>query len=190
MEDLKRKLYPLAAFLVVIWVVEIVNLVSGRALVDLGILPRTVSGLIGIPLAPFLHGSLIHAISNTLPMLVLGGLVLTTGEKRFVPTTIGIVLLGGLAVWLVARGNYHVGASGLVFGYFGVLVTRAVMERSPLKILVGVVVVVVYGGLLFGALPTRPWISFESHIFGLLAGIAIVWLENKYDARGGEGAPE
>ncbi len=178
---MRKKIYPLATILVVIWVVEGVNLATGNNLYVWGILPRDFSGLIGIPLAPFIHGSLIHAISNTLPLVILGGLVLTTGERRFVPTTIAIVVVGGALVWLMGRGKLHVGASGLVFGYIGVLLTRAVMERSFLKMLVGIAVVLVYGGLIFGVLPTQPLVSFESHLFGLLAGVGIVWLENKLD---------
>ena len=178
---MRQKFYPLAAILVVIWVVEVVNLLTGHEFHVWGIMPRDFSGLVGIPLAPFIHGSLLHAISNTLPLVILGGLVLTTGERRFVPTTIAIVVVGGALVWLMGRGNFHVGASGLVFGYFGVLLTRAAMERSFLKMLVGIAVVLFYGGLIFGVLPSQPHVSFESHLFGLLAGVGIVWLENKLD---------
>jgi len=134
MEGIKNNFIPLIVFVVAIWVVEAVNFILGHGLTAWGILPRQASGLIGIPLAPFLHGGLWHAASNTLPLLILGSLMLIGGRARFWAVTTGIVLLGGFLVWLFARNALHVGASGLVFGYFGALLARAYIERSLLAI--------------------------------------------------------
>ena len=108
------------------------------------------SGLIGVPLAPLLHTGLWHAASNTLPLLVLGGLMLIAGSVRFWTITTGIVLLGGFLVWLFARNAPHVGASGLVFGYFGALLARAYFERSLLAIAIAIAcaTMILYGGIL------------------------------------------
>ncbi len=97
----------------------------------------------------------------------------------FWETTVNVTLLSGALVWIFAREAYHVGASGLVFGYFGVILARAYIERSIIAIAIAVVTVLAYGGLLFGILPLRSHVSFESHLFGLIAGIAIVWLNRK-----------
>ncbi len=175
---------PLAILLAVIWVVEAVNLVMGHGLANWGILPRDSSGLIGIPLAPFIHGSLVHAISNTIPLIVLGGLTLMAGRGRFWEATILIVLLSGALVWVFARGAYHIGASGLVFGYFGILLGRAVFERSILSFVIAAITVALYGGLIWGVLPTRTYISFEAHLFGMIAGIVVAWLERKFGKTG------
>ncbi len=179
MNFITKTLGPVITLLTVMWVVEAMNLALGHGLTTWGILPRSVSGLIGIPLAPFIHAGLWHAISNTVPIFILGGLMLSTGKERFWRITVTIILLSGVLVWLFARSSYHVGASGLVFGYFGALLTRAVIERSMASITIAIVTVTLYGGLLWGVLPLRSYISFEGHFFGLLAGIAVVWLASK-----------
>lgn len=184
MENLKQQFQPLVILLGVIWVVEVVNFVLGHRLTSWGILPRSLGGLIGIPLAPFIHAGLWHAVSNTIPLIILGGLTMTMGTRRFWSLSVGIVLLSGLAVWLFARGSFHVGASGLVFGYFGALLARAVLERSIVSILVGFVTITMFGGLLWGVLPLRSHISFEGHLFGLLAGIAMIWFDHRYSGKG------
>ncbi|MEH6497721.1 MAG: rhomboid family intramembrane serine protease [Pseudomonas marincola] len=176
MNLLFTKLKPVLFLLAVVWAVEIVNLLMGHSLSSFGILPRTISGLVGIPLAPFLHAGLWHAISNTLPFLILGGLLLTNGQDKFWVTTIFIILLSGLLVWLFARGSYHVGASALIFGYFGALLGRAFFERSFSSLIVAAITVVLYGGLLWGILPVRSYISFEGHFFGLVSGVFCSWV--------------
>ncbi len=175
---------PLIFLLAVIWGVEAVNLIMGHGLASWGILPRSISGLIGIPLAPFIHGSLVHAVSNTVPLIVLGGLTLTAGRGRFWEATILIVLLSGALVWIFARGAYHIGASGLVFGYFGILLARAVFERSIVSFAIAAITVALYGGLIWGVLPSRSYISFEAHLFGLIAGVAVAWLERRFGETG------
>ena len=173
--QIKERLAPVLILVAIIWVVELVNLVSGHRLTAYGIQPRTLSGLIGIPLAPFIHASLWHAISNTLPLLVLGGLTLTLKRNSFWNLTITIALVSGALVWIFARSSVHVGASGLVFGYFGALLAAAIFERSVLTIVVAIATVTLYGGLIWGVLPSRSYISFESHLFGLVAGVLTVW---------------
>ena len=180
MEGIKNNFIPLIVFVVAIWVVEAVNFILGHGLTAWGILPRQVSGLIGIPLAPFLHGGLWHAASNTLPLLILGSLMLIGGRARFWAMTTGIVLLGGFLVWLFARNALHVGASGLVFGYFGALLARAYIERSLLAIAIAGATMILFGGMLWGVLPLRSYISFEGHLFGLVAGVAMAWLSHRY----------
>ena len=171
-----KNFIPLLIFVAVIWIVELVNFFLGHELLVCGILPRQMSGLIGIPLAPFLHGGLWHAASNTPPLLILGSLMLISDRTRFWTISAGIILLGGLLVWLVARSALHVGASGLVFGYFGALLARAYFERSLLAIALACVTMMLYGGMLWGILPLRSFISFEGHFFGLVAGAVVVRL--------------
>ncbi len=177
-DKILRKLSPVLGLLAVIWIIELVNLVTGHALAQFGIVPRTIGGLVGVPLAPFLHFGLVHAFSNTLPMLVLGGLLLASNGSRFWHVTIAGILGGGLLTWAFARGvpHVHVGASGLLFAYFGYLVTRGIVERSLSSLAVTALVVLLYGGMIWGVLPTRPFVSFESHLFGFIVGVAIAWM--------------
>ncbi len=157
--------------LAVMWVVEIINGFIGHRLSLWGILPRTTPGLIGIPLSPFLHGSFNHVLSNTIPFLVLGGLVGLRGGQKLVGISLFIIVAGGAGVWLLGRPAIHVGASGLVFGYFGYLVANGWFDRRPLSILAAIAVIVVYGSLVFGVIPTTGFVSWEAHLFGLLAGV-------------------
>ena len=180
MNFLKIKLQSLFSLVAVIWIVEIVNFCLGHSLTVWGILPRNLSGLIGVPLAPFIHAGFWHAVSNTIPLIILGGLTMIEGRKRFWTLTVGTILLSGIFVWLFARGAYHVGASGLIFGYFGALLARAVIEHTILSIVIAFITIAMYGGLLWGVLPIWGYFSFEGHLFGLFAGIAIVWFDYKF----------
>ncbi len=175
-----NRFQPVLILVALIWIVEVVNLFLGHRLVSLGILPRSFTGLIGIPLAPMLHSGFWHAVSNTVPLLILGALTLAGGKRMFWETTVNVTLLSGALVWIFAREAYHVGASGLVFGYFGVILARAYIERSITAIAIAVVTVMAYGGLLWGILPLRSYVSFESHLFGLIAGFVVVWLDRKF----------
>ncbi len=175
-----NRFQPVLILVALIWVVEIVNLFLGHRLVSWGILPRSFSGLIGIPLAPMLHAGIWHAVSNTVPLFVLGALTLAGGKRRFWETTVNVTLLSGVLVWIFAREAYHVGASGLVFGYFAVILARAYIERSIITVAIAIVTVMTYGGLVWGILPLRSYVSFESHLFGLIAGVVVVWLDRKF----------
>lgn len=138
----------------------------------LGLSTRRSSGLVGILFCPFLHGSFQHAALNSAPLLVLGGIILGINGRRFLPATAIIIIIGGLLTWGLARPNtVHVGASGLVFGYLGFLVAYGIKERSIAAIIGAVMAVVMYGYLVKGVLPSGPGVSWEGHLFGLMAGI-------------------
>ena len=133
--------------------------------------PYALVSLRGVLLSPMLHGSFSHLLSNTLPLLVLGGFVALRGTKTLIGVSLFVVVLGGLLVWLVGRPAVHIGASGLVFGYFGYLLAQGWYERSFVSIVVAVAVLLLYGGIIFGALPQAGFISWEGHLFGLIAGV-------------------
>ena len=167
-----RSSFPLIiGFVAVIWTVELVNTLMGHQLNVWGIWPRTVTGLVGIPLGPFLHGSFSHLMSNTIIFLGLGSLVAIRGRQVLMAVSVFIILIGGVGVWALGRPAIHVGASGLVFGYFGFLVAVGWYERRLGSILVAIAVVVLYGGLIGGVLPSPGIISWEAHLFGLIAGL-------------------
>lgn len=174
---------PVAILVALMWVVGMVNTLLDYRLSEYGVVPRTVDGLIGIPLMPFLHGSFDHLVVNTLPMVVLGGLVAIHGSKKFLTATVFITLVGGGALWVVGRHAVHVGASGLVFGFFGYLIARAWYTRSLVAVLIAVVVAVVYGGILLGVLPFfQEGVSWEGHLTGLIAGALaarLMWKEDR-----------
>lgn len=160
------------AMAALMWVSEIADTAIGGDLDQYGIEPREGDGLIGIVLAPFLHGGFGHLIGNTIPFLMLGAVIALGGVARVVAVTAIVALLGGLATWLVGPDNsVHIGASGVVFGYAAYLVARFVYSRSLLHLAAGAAVVVVWGTtLLIGFVPT-PGVSWQSHLFGAIAGV-------------------
>ena len=166
----------LGCVVALLWGIECVNALLGHRLISWGILPRTFGGLVGIPLSPFLHGSFTHLILNTVPLVTLGSFVAFYGVRLFVAVSLWIILLSGTALWLFGRSAYHVGASSVLFGYFGYLVARGWYERSVTALLVALLTLVLYGSIVWGVLPTRSYISWEGHLFGLLAGVLVARL--------------
>jgi membrane associated rhomboid family serine protease len=166
------RLRVLLAFVALLWLVELADLLVFRGALDAnGIRPRTEAGLVGILFAPFLHAGLAHLMANTIPLLVLGWLVLLRGLRSFLWVTVVVVLLGGLGVWLLGRpATVHVGASGLIFGYLGYLLLRGFWERSVTAIAIALVASALYGGALWGVLPRQGNVSWEGHLFGFTGG--------------------
>jgi membrane associated rhomboid family serine protease len=160
-----------AAMGLLMWVSELVDLVVGR-LDALGIEPRSVDGLSGVVLAPFLHAGFGHLASNTVPFLVMGVVIAFSGLRRVLAVTLIVVLVSGFGTWLVApEGTLHIGASGVVFGYAAYLVSRGAFDRRWYYLFTGLVVAFVYGtSLLLGLLP-REGVSWQGHLFGALGGL-------------------
>ncbi len=170
---LRTRLVVLLGFLAILWLIEAVNyLALGQSLDQYGVRPRESSGLIGVVAAPLLHHGFDHLAANTLPLAILGGLVIWTGVGDFLAVTIVAGIVGGLGVWLFGPAHtVHVGASGLVFGYFGYLVMRGYYQRSLGALAIAVLVVLLYGGMLWGVLPSQPGVSWQGHLFGFVGGV-------------------
>ena len=160
---------------VAMWLVVFLDATTPTPLVQYGIRPRSEEGLIGIFAAPFLHANLAHLIANTGAFLILGlAIALTT--RRFWPATIGVALISGFGVWIIGAPNaVHVGASGLVYGYAAFLVAWGLFTRRLVSILVAVAVVLFYGGLVFGVLPTQEGVTWQGHLFGAVAGVIMAY---------------
>ena len=153
-------------------VIEVINLFTGRMLSQLGTIPRYVPGLKGIILGPFVHGSLQHFFSNIVPLCIFSYLLLQYGLKRYLQVTLWIMLITGLLVWLFARPATHIGVSGVIYGYFGYLVLAGFLSGKFKLMIISVSVAFFYGGLIFGILPSSSFVSWESHLFGFIAGLA------------------
>ncbi|WP_395370641.1 rhomboid family intramembrane serine protease [Streptomyces tubercidicus] len=156
-----------------LWLLEGVDFATGGALDTFGITPREPAELADVVPAAFLHFGFGHLAANTLPLLLLGLVAaLRSGVRRFVAVALLIILASGVGVWLTAApGSNTAGASGVVFGLFGHLLVRGFIERKLLDIGIGLVVGVLYGSILWGALPTDSGISWQGHLFGLIGGV-------------------
>lgn len=169
---------PPLLLLAIMWALELLDVLLRGHLDAAGIQARQTDGLLGILLSPFLHSGFSHLVANTLPLLALGTLVATNGRRAFWLATGIIVALGGLGTWLIApAGSVTIGASGLVFGYLGYLLVVGVRTRHWIDLLVGLAVLVLYGGLLVGALPwaVADGVSWQAHLCGALAGGLAGW---------------
>ncbi len=160
-----------AAFLgLVVYAVGIINEITSYTLNDYGIYPREIGGLPGIAVSWAIHGSPAHLMNNALPLVILGAFVAVHGQSTYIKTTVFVVAVSGILVWLVGKPALHLGASGIVFGYFGYLLSRGLLERSALAVALAFFAVLLYGGILIGVLPGQEGVSWESHLFGFIAG--------------------
>ena len=176
MTELLRAARIIVAFIAIIWLIGAVDMLAlGGHLRTFGIVPRTERGLLGILFAPFLHEGFDHLLGNTGPLFIFGGLVILRDERDFWAVTLIGALASGAGTWLFGRSAIHIGASGVIFAYFGYLILAGVFERRIGSLILSIVVFLVWWRTLFGLLP-QGGISFEGHIFGLLGGALTAWL--------------
>ncbi|MET0838739.1 MAG: rhomboid family intramembrane serine protease [Marmoricola sp.] len=179
-------LLTVGVMLAVLWILEMVDAAMNGRLDAYGIRPRTVSGLEGIPAAPFLHAGFQHLISNSFVFAVLGVIAyVSVTLGRFVALIAITALSSGLGAWAFGAPNTVViGASGVIFGLLGFLLFRGVAERSAGAITVSIMMLVIYGGTISGVLPGVPFVSWQAHLFGFIGGaFAAFWLRSPRPAR-------
>lgn len=161
----------MALALAAMWGIEVADsVVLDEALQRNGLRPRHRDGLDGIAWAPFLHSDYGHVASNSVPLLVLGGLVAARGRRYWGWVTCAAILLGGGLTWLLAGDGMHIGASGVVFGYFGAILGAAIFERRIRALGAALIALGFYSSLIAGLVPQEA-ISWEGHLFGLVGGV-------------------
>lgn len=170
-EESKAHLGFWLSFIGILWGFNLLNWTLGGAFNRLGIYPRQPLGLIGIAFAPFLHGGVNHLFFNTIPLFMLGLFMLGDGMTTFILANIMIMFFSGLAVWLIGRKGIHIGASGVISGYFGYVLASAYETPTLTTIALGVVALYYFGGILFSLFPSEERVSWEGHLTGFLAGI-------------------
>lgn len=180
-KDIIKKLIIPLAFPLLLWVIYLVDYLFDFYPYKLGILPRNLSGLIGIITSPLIHGSFSHLISNTVP-LVLVGLGIFYFYPKVAYKVFVIVYLGtGILVWIFAREVYHIGASGIIYGFISFVFFSGVFRKDNRSIALALIVVFLYGGLIWGVLPVEKGVSWESHLFGAIVGIIAAFIFRKVD---------
>lgn len=178
----------IVTFVALLYLIEIIDQLSGHALDRNGIRPLETDGLWGIIFAPLLHANWTHLLANTVPALVLGFLVTLAGMGRFIWATAIIWILGGVGTWLIGDvggcqlETNHIGASGLIFGWLAFLLVFGWLTRHLWQIGVSLVVLFAYGGVLWGAVPVLDrcgGVSWQGHLCGAIAGVlAAYWLSS------------
>jgi membrane associated rhomboid family serine protease len=170
--DREQGILLVVAMAAVMWVVEVIDQATSASLDQYGIEPRQADGLVGIATAPFLHAGFGHLIGNTIPFLLLGIAIAFSGLARVAAATAIIAVVGGFGTWLTAQsGSDHIGASGIVFGYATYLIARGFYSRNVLHLVMGVIVLGVYGSTLLFAVVPQDGISWQGHLFGGIGGV-------------------
>jgi membrane associated rhomboid family serine protease len=186
---LGRAFVAMCSVIPVLFVIVFINDETNNSLDNGGaIVPHSLGGLDGIVFAPFLHVNYIHLYGNAVPLLLTGTFVLAGGIKRFLAVTAFIAVVSGLGVWFFGSGP-TVGASGVIFGYLGYLFLRGLFERNWWNIAVAVLIGLLYGSQLRGALPGDPHVSWQAHMFGLIGGLVAAILFRKRRRRPAVPAP-
>lgn len=172
-EEFKKFKYSLVLpvfFVLLLWLIKTVDFIGRFEFFKLGVYPRNINGLYGIIFSPLIHADFNHLLSNTLPLLILGtGIIYFYRALAY--KVIGFVwLISGICVWIGARESYHIGASGLIYGLAAFLFLSGLIRRDFRLAAISLLVVFLYGGLVWGVFPIFPQISWEYHLCGGLSG--------------------
>ncbi len=171
-----------AGFVIVLWLVQALNWGLDLELERFGVRPRQLWGVPGIVLAPLLHGGFSHLIANSVPLLVLGTGMLYLYPNSSLKVLPAVYLVPGVAVWLFGEtSSVHIGASGLVYGLVGYVFAAGIIRRDRRAIAASMLVYFLYGTLVWGVLPIRPGVSWETHLAAALIGVALAIALRRYD---------
>lgn len=164
-------------FIIAIWTIQLLSYII--PLQQYGLIPRTTYGLMGIITSPFLHANWNHLIGNTTSLVGLVIILYFLEGNKMMTKLVLMVMLGGSLTWLFARTANHIGASGLIFAIWGYILLSAWFSKKPKFISLSILVIFLYGGMIYGIFPLRIGVSWEGHLFGLVAGIFLAWVYHK-----------
>lgn len=176
----KNNLDTLAIILLIPWLFFFISHGLSKRLLLLGIIPRTLRGLPGIIFSPLLHADFNHLFFNSIPLLVLSNFILINGLSYYLVVSLMITLISGSATWCFAKYGRHIGASSLITGYWGFLVSNIYQSGTLTTIILGLISLYYFAGIFIGIFPRQSNISWEGHLFGLLAGFATSYLLQIY----------
>jgi len=169
------------SFLFILWFIKITEIVFDFNLIKLSLFPRNIYGLIGILTSPLIHSDINHLVANSLPVFLLALGILYFYKNASLKVILLIYFIPGIAVWLLGRSAYHVGASGLIYGFASFLFFSGLIRRDPRSIALALLVIFLYGSMVWGLLPIDKRISWESHLYGALTGIACAFIFRRSD---------
>lgn len=176
-------LVPPAIILLIIWLVKIIEVADGLDLYYYGIYPRKISGLIGIAASPFIHANFNHLLNNSVPFFLLLAAIFYFYHKVAWRVLLYSWLASGILVWIIARSSYHIGASGLVYSFAAFLFLSGIVRRNINLLAISLLVIFLYGSMVWGIFPYRPDMSWESHLVGLTIG-ALLAIQYRHEGPG------
>lgn len=170
-DQTKNNMHFLSGILALLWGIYFIDQLLGQRLLYFGIQPRRMAGLPGIFCAPFLHAHFNHIFFNSIPLVVLANFVLIQGTPYFYEVSFLIILLSGLMTWLFAYSGIHIGASGVITGYWGLLVSNIYQQGTVVAIILGVICIYYFAGIFLSIFPGKRGVSWQGHLFGLISGL-------------------
>ena len=173
--QIQNSLLQVGLIILTLWIAFLLTCFNKNLLI-LGIIPRKIYGLPGILFAPFLHANFNHLFFNTIPLAVLSSFILTNGLLYYILVTALITILSGFAIWCFAKNGIHIGASALITGYWGFLVSSIYQHTTTTTLILGGLSLYYFAGIFLGIFPRERGVSWEGHLFGLLAGVATSYL--------------
>jgi membrane associated rhomboid family serine protease len=176
-----KSIFISLAFPAILWIVYIASLAANINLDWMGILPRNLLGVLGIVTGPVVHANFSHLLSNTFPLIILGWAIIYFYPKVSYKAFLVVYILTGVFVWLFARQVYHIGASGIVYGFVSFLFFSGIFRKDNKSIAIALIIIFLYGGIVWGVLPGQKGISWESHLFGGIAGVIAAFIFKNVD---------
>nr|WP_051256128.1 rhomboid family intramembrane serine protease [Corynebacterium freiburgense] len=171
-------------YVVAIWSVFFLDTATGGWMKFYGIHPLDITSLTGIVTSPLLHANLTHIMGNTMPGVVFVFLIGLSGRRVFWEVTSITAVIGGMGTWLLGGiGTNHIGASGLIYGWFSYLVIRGIANRNFMQILLGIILATAYSYYIWGVIPGTPGISWQGHLFGGIGGALAGWFITSDDTK-------
>jgi membrane associated rhomboid family serine protease len=177
----RNALVPVVIFVLLLWLIEVLDRGLHLSLEQLGVYPRTAAGLAGVLFGPLIHGSWNHLLSNSFALLILGTALRYGYPRAAGPALLMVYLLSGLGVWCLGRDSYHFGASGLTHGMMFFIFTTGILRRDRLSIALSMIAFFLYGGMIWSIFPQETGVSFESHFFGAASGVLAAFLFRRLD---------
>lgn len=175
LSELKIHLYDSFLWIIPLWGIHIINMLTRFRLAVFGILPRHIIGLPGIILSPFIHGNFEHLLFNSISLWVLLALLMTQ-TAQYVDALLMITVLSGLGVWLIGRPGLHIGASGVAMGIWGYVLYQAYLNPSQSVVIIALVCLYVLGGMVVNLFAAEEGVSFEGHVIGCLSGLFTAYI--------------
>ncbi len=176
-----QSIYIPASFVILIIIIKIIESILVISFVNFGLYPRTIHGMFGIITSPLLHANIEHLFSNVFPLIVLGVSIEFFFPESSKKVFLISYFLTGFLVWIFARESYHIGASGVAYALFSFMFFSGIFKRDKRSITLSLLVVFLYGGLIYGIFPIKEGVSWESHLIGLIVGLFAAILFRKRD---------
>jgi membrane associated rhomboid family serine protease len=178
MKLLEKKYLPSSLFipflfLLIMWAVKIIEYNFELSFAHFGVFPQSLSGLKGILLSPFIHKDFTHLINNSYPILILGGILFSIYRKIALQLFIWLFFIAGFWLWIIGRPSFHIGASGIIYALASFLLVSGIVQKNPRLSAISMLVIFLYGSMIWGLLPTKEPISWEGHLSGFMAGIIV-----------------